>query len=288
VLLNRPTALTAIQASQYPGGTSPNSFGPGSTPNYDAPNFFGPNANTLAVHIEVPSKVLTAPGSNVIGVWSSTSINDVQIDRMGRPSINTALIPPVPRGTNFPILQPGPGVPQNRVDRRSAFNAGHPRNDRRDFRSDVVSVLTAFWPAGRPGGNPSAAQAGALADLLLPDILVFDVTNTGGFGTKLTVNGMTFLGNGRKLSDDVVSAELSVLTDDDLPAGFGGGPNPPLIVTQNVKDDNGQNLKDGSTEPPPPQGNGAAGTGTKRAAVFPYNGMRNTPAKPVPGNPPPP
>ncbi|MBI1915286.1 MAG: DUF4331 family protein [Planctomycetes bacterium] len=288
LLLNRPTALTAIQAGQYPGGTSPNGFGPGSTPNFDAPNFFGPNANTLAIVLEVPSKVLTAPGSNVVGFWGATNLNDVQIDRMGRPAINTALIPPVPRGTNFPILQPGPGVPQNRVDRRNAFNAGHPRNDRTNFRADMISVLTAFYPAGRPGGNPSAAQAGVLADLLLPDILIFDTTSAAGFGAPLTVAGTTYLGNGRKLSDDVISTELSVLTDDDLPAAFGGGPNPPTTVTQNVKDDNGQNLMDGSTEPPPPQGNGAAGTGTVRAAKFPYIGARNANPKPVPGNPPPP
>src|SRR5205823_11610749 len=139
-------------------------------------------------------------------------------------------------------------------------------NDRANFRSDMISVLTAFYPAGRPGGNPSAAQAGVLADLLLPDILVFDTTSAAGFGAPITAaNGTTYLGNGRKLSDDVISTELSVLTDDDLPAAFGGGPNPPVIVTQNVKDDNGQNLMDGSTNPPPPQGTGAAGTGTVRA-----------------------
>src|SRR5207247_3994865 len=110
----------------------------------------------------------------------------------------------------------------------------------------------------------------------------------GGFGTPLTVNGKPVLGNGRKLSDDVISTLLAVLTDDDLPAAFGGGPNPPILVTQNLKDDNGQNLKDGSTEPPPPQGNGAAGTGTVRMAKFPYNGARNANPTGVPGAPPPP
>ncbi len=140
----------------------------------------------------------------------------------------------------------------------------------------MISVLTAFWPAGRPGGNPNAAQAGVLADLLLPDMLVFQVGNAAGFGTPLSVSSQTFLGNGRKLSDDVVSTLLAILTDDDLPAAFGGGPNPPALVTQNVKDDNGQNLTNGSTEPPPPQGNGAAGTGTVRPSAFPYIGGLNT------------
>ena len=274
-LLNNATAVAGIQAGVFPRGTSPNGFGPGSTSNFDAPNFFGPKVNTLAITLEIPSAALTS-APNVIGVWASTVINGIQVDRAGRPGINTLLIPPVPRGSNFPILQPGPGVPPNRVDRRDAFNAGQPQDDRANFRADMISVLTAFWPAGRPGGNPSAAQAGVLADLLLPDMLVFQVGNAAGFGTPLSVSGQTFLGNGRKLSDDVVSTLLAILTDDDLPAAFGGGPNPPALVTQNVKDDNGQNLTDGSTEPPPPQGNGAAGTGTVRPIAFPYIGGLNT------------
>src|SRR5262249_47611597 len=46
-----------------------------------------------------------------------------------------------------------------------------------------------------------------------------------------------------------------------------GGPTPPAIVTQNVADDNGLNLTDGSLVGP---GTGLAGT--QRAAVFPYIG----------------
>jgi hypothetical protein len=79
-----------------------------------------------------------------------------------------------------------------------------------------------------------------------------------------------------------------VLTDDDLPAALGGGPNAPAVVTQNVRDDNGLNLKDGSINPATPAGTGAAGTGTQREAVFPYIGARNANPTPVPGNPPPP
>jgi hypothetical protein len=282
-LLNHATAAAGVQAGVYPRGTSPNGFGPGSTPNFDAPNFFGPAVNTLSIILEIPSVRLTAPGSNVIGVWGRTEVGGIQADREGRPEINTLLIPPVPRGSNFPIGQDG----QNRQERRNAFNFSHPRDDRA-FRSDMISVLTAFWPAGRPGGNPNAAQAGVLADLLLPDILVFDVTNSGGFGTKLTVGANAYLGNGRKLSDDVISTMLAILTDDDLPAAFGGGPNPPFLVTQNVRDDNGLKLTDGSTNPPPPQGTGAAGTGTPRSIAFPYIGARNPNPTGLPGGNPPP
>ena len=98
----------------------------------------------------------------MIGVWARTEFNDVQVDRAGRPSINTMLIPPVPRGAAFPI---GGAATLNRQERRDAFNASHPRNDRTTFLADMVSVMTAFYPAGRPGGNPSAAQAAAVANL---------------------------------------------------------------------------------------------------------------------------
>src|SRR5207249_9099423 len=124
-LLNNPggTAVAGVVAGVFPRGTSPNGFGPGSTPNYDAPNFFGPSVNTLSIILEIPSARLTAPGSNAIGFWGRTELNGVQLDRMGRPAINTALIPPVPRGSSFPIGGTGD---QNRQDRRNAFNDGHP------------------------------------------------------------------------------------------------------------------------------------------------------------------
>lgn len=285
-LLNNSTAVQGVVDGEFPRGTSPNGFGPGSTPNYDAPNFFGPSVNTLSMILEIPSARLTAPGSDAIGYWGRTEHNGAQVDRMGRPAINTALIPPVPRGVDFPI---GGTNDPNRQDRRNAFNAGHPRDDRANFTADMVSVLTAFYPAGRPGGVPNAAQAAVVAGLLLPDILVFRTTSTAGFGGDLvTRDGTTFLAGGRKLSDDIISTELSVLTDDDLPAALGGGPNPPALVTQNVRDDNFLNLTDGSIDPPAPRGHGAPGTGTQRAATFPYIGSRNTNPTGVPGNPPPP
>jgi hypothetical protein len=283
-LLNSTTAVDGVVAGKFPRGTSPNGFGPGSTPNYDAPNFFG-GANTLSIVLELPSVRITGPAGDAVGFWGRTEANGVQVDRMGRPAINTALIPPVPRGAAFPIG--GTGDP-NRQDVRTTFNSGHPRDDRATFGAGMVSVLTAFYPAGRPGGTPDAAQATVVANLLLPDILVFRPSQSAGFfGDLATVNGTTFLAGGRKFSDDIISTELAVLTDDDLPAAIGGDPNPPAIVTQNVRDDNGLNLTDGSIDPPFPQGNGAAGTGTVRAAVFPYIGARNPNPTGVPGGNPP-
>lgn len=206
-----------------------------------ASNFFGPNVNTLSVMLEVPTNRLTRRGSNLLGVWARMSFQGQQIDRMGRPGINTALIPPVPRGAAFPI---GGTADRNRQERRNAFNAGHPRDDRTNFRDDMISVLTNFL--GRTAGD-----AGAISDLLLPDILVYDITNTNGFGQFLTgPGGETLLGNGRRLRDDVIDFELNVLTNG-------------AVTTDNVDDDNG----------------------TRITNTFPYIGPRNADPTGVPGTP---
>ncbi len=214
-----------------------------------ATNFFA-NANVLAVSLEIPSNKLTKPGSNLIGAWVAVKVDNVQIDRMARPAINTALIPPVPRGSNNPVQPMGP---LNRHERRNAFNAGHPKNDRRDFTADMVAVLQNFY--GR-----TAADSNAIASLLLPDLLIFDVTDTRGFGTFIGPGG-SFLGNGRRLRDDVIDVELTVLTNG-------------AITSDNVPDDN--------IAPPMPNKFAIVNT-------FPYIGPRNaSPANVPTGNPPPP
>jgi streptogramin lyase len=278
-LLNNATAVQGVVDGDFPRGMG--TFGPSGTPNYDAPNFFGPAANTMSMVFELPASVLTAPGSNVIGVWGRAELNNVQIDRMGRPGINTALIPPVPRGSGFPIAG---STNLNRQDVRVAFNNAHPRDDRDVFLDDMTSIIAEFYPAGRPGGVPNLDQAEAVARLLLPDFLVLDVTNTAGFFLDtVEANGETFLAGGRKYSDDIISTELAVLTDDDLPESLGGGPNLPALVTQNVADDNGLNITDGSTVGP-----GGPQAGMIRDILFPYIGARNPNPTALPGGPPPP
>jgi hypothetical protein len=241
--------------------------GPFPRPVGTAANFFGPAVNTLAIVLEIPSTRLQGPASNpnnLIAVWATSTINNVQIDRMGRPAINTALIPPVPRGSNFPIGQGG----QNRQDRRNAFNAGLPRNDRRDFRSDMGSVLTAFY--GR-----NAADTAFLTSALLPDVLLFQLGNPGGFGTLVGPGpgiftgpfaGGQVLGNGRQFRDDVIDIEVNLLTNGAFPG-------------DNVGDDNGLKVTDGSVDPVSMQ---------TRPIAFPYIGAPNNPATGLPGPQPPP
>ncbi len=187
-----------------------------------AENFYGPDKNVLSVVVELPSAQIGAVNS-LIGTWGTleTANDGGQIDRVGRPLIDTLLIPPIPRGSNFPV---DPSIP-NRAERRFAFAQGDPATDVANFNADMVAVLTNFY--GR-----NAADANAIASLLLPDMLIFQIGNPNGFGTFVTsgtgqggVFAGTVFGNGRRLTDDVVDIELNILTN--------GG-----ITTDNVADDN--------------------------------------------------
>ena len=276
-------------AGKYPSGTSNGGAGDGAdsgalgfdseTGDYNGVNFFA-NANTLSIVMEIPSAKLTGTATDsvsnapYIGYWGRTEANGVQLDRMGRPAINTAVIPPVPRGSNFPA----DGSALNRFDVRTQFNQGHPRDDRANFADDVTSVLAAVYPIGQNG------QAPTVAGLLLPDILVYrPSSNAGFFNDTVGTLGQPgfFLAGGRKLSDDIISTEVAILTDPDSPFNLDGGANlPPLVATQNVRDDNGQKLTDGSVDKPVAQG--GMGTG-QRASLFPYIGARNANPSSVPG-----
>jgi len=183
----------------------------------DAKNFFK-NANTLAVLIEVPTAKLTAANPPLLGVWMTSAINGTQVDRMGRPAINTALIPPVPRNNT------------SRGERRTAFNLGSPATDVANFRADMQSVLT-----GAFGNSP--ARAAALTDAalgativgpntgLLPDILTVDLT-------KLYTDPTSGYPNGRRFRDDTVNISLQIIFN-----------NP--AVDEHVPEDNAAIITDG-------------------------------------------
>ena len=130
-------------------------------------NFFA-GLNVASIVLEVPRSSL---GTH-IGVWARTELNGQQIDRMGRPAINTV----------FEHTDAG----------KDAFNAGIPRHDQRDFHKDVYDTLIAL------GNAPAYAEA--VTNILLPDILTVDTSNSSGFL------------NGRRLADDVIDTELSVIS----------------------------------------------------------------------------
>lgn len=130
--------------------------------------------NVSSIVLELPSSMLTADSAHPkIGVWASTNADATQIDRMGRPAINTVF---------------------NHGQDKNRFNTGDPVNDWRDFGASFVSTLTSL----------GAADPNGLAHFLLPDIMTYDTSSAAGFP------------NGRRLSDDVIDTELSLITNGKL------------------------------------------------------------------------
>jgi len=133
--------------------------------------------NTNAIVLEVPSESLSDSGGS-IGVWATTLDRDTgtMIDQMGRPAINTVF--------------------NHTVADKEAFNATPPSEQRTtgNFRSNVIGTLEAL-------GGYSPATAGAIADILLPDVLTYTVGTTAAGPL-----------NGRALADDVIDVELGLVT----------------------------------------------------------------------------
>lgn len=130
--------------------------------------------NVFGIVLEVPNSAL-GPHPK-IGVWFRVlkDINGTltQMDRMGRPAINTVF---------------------NHDEAKNTFNHIEPTQDRALFEASFISTLESF-------GHP-APEAKAIAEILLPDILTYDYSSSAGFL------------NGRKLADDVIDAELALVSN---------------------------------------------------------------------------
>jgi len=130
--------------------------------------------NVFGIVLEVPNSALGA--NPQIGYWARVLKHDkggwAQIDRMGRPAINTVF---------------------NHGEDKNRFNTTEPETDRALFTNNVVEVLEAL-------GGYSAAEANGIAQILLPDILTYNYTSAAGFL------------NGRRLQDDVIDIELNLVT----------------------------------------------------------------------------
>jgi uncharacterized protein DUF4331 len=139
--------------------------------------------NTLAIVIEVPNAPLGGNGRN-IGVWGTTrDSHHHRLDQMGRPAINTVFNPAADKvafNKTAPYLQP------------TALGG--------TFHSNVVNTLEAFSALDSEGAY-SAADAGTLAGILLPDELRYTVGSAAAGPL-----------NGRALSDDVIDVELNITT----------------------------------------------------------------------------
>lgn len=154
----------------------------GNTKGTNIPNNFFGGFNCIAIVLEVPSAQLQASKADTsLGVWARTIVpgatfaptNPDQFDRKGRPGINTVLMPD---------------------SVKDAFNSGTPETDAQ-FRDAARTELNALFGTKDPTLQTQV-------NLLLPDILTFKARDADGFD-KL---------NGRKLADDVIDVELSLLT----------------------------------------------------------------------------
>ena len=150
--------------------------------------FAGKNVSSIVV--ELPAAMLRGDSSR-IGVWAATTVGRKQIDRMGRPAVNTVFIPQNPFEKDEPYA-------------KNQFNAAQPKTDRARFRAEVVDSLRVLFSLNDGAGDDKADDAmkiNGLADVLLPDILTFDTAKSEGFL------------NGRRLADDVIDAELNLITE---------------------------------------------------------------------------
>lgn len=149
--------------------------------------FAGTNVSSIA--IEVPNARLGGTGKTV-GVWATTLLpkghNFTQVDRMGRPAINTVF--------------------NNTQAEKEAANRLKPSDDRAFDRDNVITTLTAIDHVLEVNAKPNytVPQIAGLADVLTPDTLTVKLGDSAGFL------------NGRRLADDVINAEFSVLTDGNI------------------------------------------------------------------------
>lgn len=151
----------------------------------DASDFFA-DLDVLAIVLELPDTEFSGP----INVWAETSVAGAQVDRMGKPAINTVV------NDSGPLIEADSG-------NKEAFNQAEPADDLANFAGPASSALKIYSSLDTEGSYTDA-QIGDLAPLLLPDVLPFD--KAGSLPAPL---------NGRALADDVIDTELRVITGGD-------------------------------------------------------------------------
>ena len=158
-------------------------------------DFFA-SLNTNAIVLMVENDDV---GSKV-GIWGSTTSLDgsIQYDRMGRPAINTVF-----NGFKAAFNS---GVDEDKNEFNAIQNPfDDPTIDGGKFRQNVITVLQEF--SSLSGTAYTDAEAGGLADVLLPDVLPYNTADP-------VTNGVF---NGRALADDVIDTELGVVTKGAVP-----------------------------------------------------------------------
>ncbi|MBK8902890.1 MAG: DUF4331 family protein [Anaerolineaceae bacterium] len=162
-------------------------------------NDFFAGANVTAIVLELPSDRIT-DDSATVNIWARTADRTGMIDRMGKPALNTVLIP---------------------SGSKDAYNATTPAHDVAEWSDEFQANLLAL--SGLDGSGYTADEAAFVTSLLLPDVLTLDTTSTAGFTTGPL--------NGRQLAEDVIDFELFVVT-----GGLGANGSP--VLTSDCVDSN--------------------------------------------------
>ncbi len=172
--------------------------------------------NVLSIVVELPRAAL---GGGVIRVWETTSVGGgdgpfQQQDRLARPVVNEVFATVTGR-------------------RHEINNKINPTEDFQQIRNDILSFMK--FPAGR-----SDAIANVVASVLVPDVMIADLSQTGVPAAYLGVETGGATGSkfgGRKLTDDVVDISLGIIFGNTIPA-LGLAPDDrqekPQFTTDNV------------------------------------------------------
>ena len=150
-------------------------------------NFFA-GFNASAIVLEVPDGDL----GGEIGVWVETSVGGGQIDRKGKPGINTVFI--------------------TGDDAKNGFNADSPSGDAAEYTDEVVGITSAIQQALGVAEMAANDYGATIAGVVLPDVLPYNTAEAADFSVF----------NGRALADDVIDVYYQVLTTvDEQPALMG-------------------------------------------------------------------
>ncbi len=179
--------------------------------------------NVLSIALRIPNDKLGGTGTS-IGIWGTTSVayngGWKQIDRMGRPAINTVF-----NGLLLPTSSVYNGL------EKDAFNFQRPSADAGTTADNVTTVLGAIGNVLTANGATAytAGEMDAIASVLLPDELTLTLGGSAGFASGTSLGTLSL--NGRRLGDDVIDAEFALLTNFVITTGDGVNANDKAFST---------------------------------------------------------
>lgn len=210
--VNYPSIMKADTPGMNPDGSSnatggmgfrgfPAGSGYNTSPASDLLSSF----NVLSIVVELPRSML---GGGKIGLWETTSVlggapgfQFNQQDRLARPAVNEALA--TVSQTRHQI---------NNLATPVAVNGS--MGDAATIKTDILAFMN--FPAGR-----SAAISNVLAAVLVPDVMIADLSNMTDKASYLGVETGGATGGkfgGRALTDDVIDIDLGAIFGNIIPS----------------------------------------------------------------------